>query len=86
MIATQPDTVCHVCGIPADASYFDDSSIVDAPQVNGAEVVLARRSSCTARAGMVTRDNAIPYWPCDSCGAGDWPNPDSVGSAALTWT
>lgn len=42
MIATQPDTVCHVCGIPADASYFDDSSIVDAPQVNGAEVVLAK--------------------------------------------
>ena len=41
MIAAQPETVCHVCGIPADASYFDDSSIVDAPTA-GAEVVLAR--------------------------------------------
>ena len=42
MIATQPDTVCDVCGIPADASYFDDSSIVDAPTVPGAEVILAK--------------------------------------------
>ena len=42
MIATQPDTICHVCGIPADASYFDDSSIVDLATVTGPEVVLAK--------------------------------------------
>ena len=42
MIAAQPETVCAVCGIPADASYFDDSSIVDAPKVDGDEVVLAK--------------------------------------------
>ena len=42
MIATQPETVCHICGIPADASYFDDSSIVEAPTINGAQVVLAK--------------------------------------------
>ena len=42
MIATQPDTICHVCGIPADASYFDDSSIADAPKTHGAEVILAK--------------------------------------------
>lgn len=42
MIATLPETACPVCGIPADASYFDDSSIVDAPSTTGAEIVLAR--------------------------------------------
>jgi hypothetical protein len=42
MIAAQPDTVCDVCGIPADASYFDDSSIVDLSTVTGPEVVLAK--------------------------------------------
>ena len=42
MIATQPDTICHVCGIPTDASYFDDSSIVAAPKITGAEVILAK--------------------------------------------
>jgi hypothetical protein len=42
MIATQPDTICHICGIPADASYFDDSSIVDLATVTGPEVVLAK--------------------------------------------
>lgn len=42
MIATLAETVCPVCGIPADAGYFDDSSIVDAPATAGAEVVLAR--------------------------------------------
>ena len=42
MIATLPETVCHVCGIPADASYFDDSSIVDLSTVTGPEVVLAK--------------------------------------------
>ena len=42
MIAAQPETVCDVCGIPADASYFDDSSIVDLSTVTGPEVVLAK--------------------------------------------
>jgi hypothetical protein len=42
MIATQTEAVCHICGIPADASYFDDSSIADAPAKSGAEVVLAK--------------------------------------------
>jgi hypothetical protein len=42
MIATQPETVCHICGIPADASYFDDSSIADVPGTVGAQVVLAK--------------------------------------------
>ena len=42
MIATQPDTVCDICGIPADASYFDDSSIVDLSTVTTSEVVLAK--------------------------------------------
>jgi hypothetical protein len=41
MIATQVEPICHVCGVPADSSYFDDSSIAAAPQ-SGAEVVLAR--------------------------------------------
>ena len=33
--------VCHVCGIPWDASYFDESSIQEAPGL-GQEVILAR--------------------------------------------
>ncbi len=41
MIATAAEPACHVCGIPADASYFDDSSIVSAPTNAGDEVVLA---------------------------------------------
>ena len=40
-MATQLDPECHICGIPADASYFDDSSIVDVPKA-GDEVVLAK--------------------------------------------
>jgi hypothetical protein len=35
-------TACAVCGIPADASYFDDSSIADTPTAPGQEVVLAK--------------------------------------------
>jgi len=42
MIATQPETVCPVCGIPTDAGYFDDSSIQNAPSSPGDDVVLAR--------------------------------------------
>ena len=42
MIATQLEPTCHVCGIPADASYFDDSSIAKAPDENSREVVLAK--------------------------------------------
>jgi hypothetical protein len=41
MIAAQLDPTCHVCGVPVDSSYFDDSSIADVPPA-GAEVVLAR--------------------------------------------
>jgi len=33
--------VCHVCGVPVDAGFFDDSSIRAAPAV-GQHVVLAR--------------------------------------------
>jgi len=42
MIATELAPTCHVCGIPADASYFDDSSIAKAPDENSREVVLAK--------------------------------------------
>ena len=42
MIATQLEPTCHVCGIPADASYFDDSSIAKAPDEDSREVVLAK--------------------------------------------
>jgi hypothetical protein len=42
MIATQLEPTCHVCGIPADASYFDDSSIAQAPDEDSPEVVLAK--------------------------------------------
>lgn len=41
MTATMAEPVCALCGIPADAAYFDDSRIVDAP-LPGTEVVLAR--------------------------------------------
>jgi hypothetical protein len=33
--------VCHICGIPADASFFDEASLKDAP-APGQELVLAR--------------------------------------------
>jgi hypothetical protein len=42
MIATALEPACHVCGIPADASYFDDSSIAKAPDKDSREVVLAK--------------------------------------------
>jgi hypothetical protein len=32
---------CHICGMPSDAGFFDESSIRSAPQ-SGQEVVLAR--------------------------------------------
>jgi hypothetical protein len=41
MSATQLEPICHVCGVPADAGYFDDSSIAGAPGA-GDEVVLAK--------------------------------------------
>lgn len=41
MTAALAEAVCHVCGIPADAGYFDDSSIVGVPGA-GEEVVLAK--------------------------------------------
>ena len=34
-------TACHVCGIPADAGFFDESGVKDAP-LAGQERVLAR--------------------------------------------
>jgi hypothetical protein len=42
MIATEREATCHICGIPADASYFDDSSIAAAPTSSNREVVLAK--------------------------------------------
>ena len=33
---------CNSCGIPFDSQYFDDSHVVEAPEVVGQEVVLAR--------------------------------------------
>jgi hypothetical protein len=34
-------TICHVCGIPLDAGFFDESSVLEAP-AQGQERVLAR--------------------------------------------
>jgi len=34
-------TVCHICGIPVDAGYFDDASIKPAPEADK-EIILAR--------------------------------------------
>jgi hypothetical protein len=34
-------TTCHICGIPQDAGFFDESNIKDAPK-SGEEIVLAR--------------------------------------------
>jgi len=42
MIATELAPACSICGIPADASYFDDSSIALAPDATIREVVLAK--------------------------------------------
>jgi len=42
MNATEVEPTCPVCGIPADASYFDDSSIAKAPDGDNREVVLAK--------------------------------------------
>jgi hypothetical protein len=33
--------ICHICGIPQDAGFFDDSHIKEAPKL-GEEIVLAR--------------------------------------------
>jgi hypothetical protein len=33
--------VCHVCGVPMDADFFDESTIAEAPEQSG-QVVLAR--------------------------------------------
>jgi hypothetical protein len=42
MSAALLESVCPVCDIPADAGYFDDSSIVETPKSAAPEVVLAR--------------------------------------------
>jgi hypothetical protein len=34
-------SICHICGVPADAGYFDTSRIIPPPEP-GAEKVLAR--------------------------------------------
>ena len=34
--------VCHICGFPSDASYFDQAGILPAPEEAGQQVVLAR--------------------------------------------
>jgi hypothetical protein len=34
--------LCNSCGIPFDSQYFDDSSVVNAPDDVGEEIVLAR--------------------------------------------
>jgi len=41
MTATLVEPVCHLCGIPVDAGYFDSSSIVEAPNAGNPEVILA---------------------------------------------
>ena len=35
-------SICEICGIPSDAGFFDQSSILPAPKIRGQEVVLAR--------------------------------------------
>ncbi len=42
MTSALVEPVCHICGIPADAGYFDSSSIASAPTQPGEEVVLAK--------------------------------------------
>lgn len=42
MSAALLESVCPICDIPADAGYFDDSSIVAAPNSAVPEVVLAK--------------------------------------------
>ena len=47
------EPVCHVCGIPADASYFDSSSIVNAPTATERERVLASFTLHTNYCGVL---------------------------------
>src|SRR5215831_1693158 len=35
-------TACHICGIPSDAGFFDESGVQEQPPALGAESVLAR--------------------------------------------
>jgi hypothetical protein len=44
--------VCHICGIPSDAGFFDESNIVPAPEL-GEEVVLARYALHRNYCGML---------------------------------
>ena len=41
-IETDNAGLCTTCGIPVDSQYFDDSSVQNAPQLPGEELVLAR--------------------------------------------
>jgi hypothetical protein len=43
---------CQMCGIPADASFFDESNIVEAPKL-GQERVLARYELHRNHAGLL---------------------------------
>jgi hypothetical protein len=45
-------SVCQACGLPVDASFFDESTIQDAPQV-GQELVLARYELHRNHCGML---------------------------------
>jgi hypothetical protein len=44
--------VCHICGIPSDAGFFDESDIKGAPEP-GKEVVLARYALHRNYCGML---------------------------------
>jgi hypothetical protein len=44
--------ICHICGIPSNAGFFDASSIKNAPQ-QGQEVVLARYELPRDHSGML---------------------------------
>jgi hypothetical protein len=44
--------MCHICGIPADAGFFDESTIKDAP-TRGQELVLARYEMHRNYCGML---------------------------------
>lgn len=46
-------TVCHVCGIPADAGFFDESRISPVPAEVGDEVVLVRYELHQSYCGML---------------------------------
>lgn len=46
-------SVCHVCGIPADAGFFDDSNIKKTAPAPGEEIVLASYQLHRNHCGML---------------------------------